>query len=382
MTNLEVTKDELLYFYKELRMGVKPLAKKYNTSILRIQKILKYYEIPSHTPKEVGKFNSEKAFKPIPEKFTEEYKKRSVFELTKYYGVNKEIIYLWAKQHNLLKKNHYNIDIENLQSRLLNYESPFKIVKELNVDPSAISQKIKYHNLIVPTDPLLTIEEVQKELVNLDWENKHIVQQINSLHPRLYKSILELTKCHILQSNKVTEKIYRIINNISHDKQGECKLCKIPLKFYTMQQGYGYEKDISDLCRRCIPKEYPCYGAFSLISQKLFLQIYNKLPINLQNDCMFYKKSGKEHRIKIHKEDHTLFENLNKYYYLVDFWCNQKAIEFDGNYWHSRPGIEDKDKVRDEYFKYRNIPLLRIKESDYRKDPNSVSTNCLNFLNS
>ncbi len=58
----------------------------------------------------------------------------------------------------------------------------------------------------------------------------------------------------------------------------------------------------------------------------------------------------------------------------------KKAVEFDGDYWHSFPNAILNDAIKDQQCKEVGIQLLRIKECDYRKDPESVKERILNFL--
>lgn len=50
------------------------------------------------------------------------------------------------------------------------------------------------------------------------------------------------------------------------------------------------------------------------------------------------------------------------------------GIEYDGDYWHSLPNMVERDKLKDEVCKDKNISLIRIKESDWKKDGNTVKS--------
>lgn len=57
-----------------------------------------------------------------------------------------------------------------------------------------------------------------------------------------------------------------------------------------------------------------------------------------------------------------------------------KAIEFDGNYWHSTDETKEKDKQKNELCKKHNIKLLRIKESDWDTNPDKIKEEIKYFL--
>ncbi len=63
--------------------------------------------------------------------------------------------------------------------------------------------------------------------------------------------------------------------------------------------------------------------------------------------------------------------------YRVDFLVNDDIIiEADGMYWHNLPGIQEKDKIRDEILKLHGFIVFRFWEDEIKKD---VST-CINMI--
>ena len=57
-----------------------------------------------------------------------------------------------------------------------------------------------------------------------------------------------------------------------------------------------------------------------------------------------------------------------------------KAIEFNGQYWHSFDGTKERDKVKAEQCRKQGIDLLVIKEEDWLKDKEACLTQVKNFL--
>ena len=100
----------------------------------------------------------------------------------------------------------------------------------------------------------------------------------------------------------------------------------------------------------------------------------------LQEQMKFHQLN-KEYKVFVRKQDKKLNFVENKQVYFCDFWCNNKVIEFDGTYWHSIEGAAERDRKRDQYFTFRGILVLRIKEEDWYSDPQQVIENCLSFLN-
>ena len=110
---------------------------------------------------------------------------------------------------------------------------------------------------------------------------------------------------------------------------------------------------------------------YSKISQELFYLIYDKIDKVKHKDIRFAKLNGEE----------IFYDKINNNTILVDFKCGNKIIEFDGEYWHSKPEQIEKDKLRDNYLISKGYHILRVKESDYKNDKEKIITECLMFLN-
>lgn len=163
-----------------------------------------------------------------------------------------------------LQNNYYKSDF--LWEGELDKEENFDLSnKELaikyNVITGIIKKYRKVHNL-----PAVYSLDRTKELINLyDINGQGFIKQIKLDDEILFNSIEHYTKDH-----KLTEKIYRILHDVTKDEIFTCIYCDKYLKFYTLELGYGSE---NNFCRKCLPK-HNGFGV-SKVSQKLFWEIYN-----------------------------------------------------------------------------------------------------------
>lgn len=109
---------------------------------------------------------------------------------------------------------------------------------------------------------------------------------------------------------------------------------------------------------------------YSKISQELFWEIYSKYD---NKDDIFFAELNEEFLIYIFDD--------NLMYIELDFKYGDKVIEFDGDYWHSTKKQKEKDQLRDKYLTSNGYKILRIKESDYKKNKEKIINECLLFLN-
>lgn len=122
---------------------------------------------------------------------------------------------------------------------------------------------------------------------------------------------------------------------------------------------------------------------YSKISQKLFWAIYNKLPDNLKIDCKFATNDNGIKNDHINKE--YMFE-LSDSYAKLDFYIPSLKcwIEFDGDYWHGeKRGNQERDRKREEAIKKAmpSIKLKRISERDFKENPESIISECVEWIN-
>jgi very-short-patch-repair endonuclease len=66
----------------------------------------------------------------------------------------------------------------------------------------------------------------------------------------------------------------------------------------------------------------------------------------------------------------------------IDIWDpkNLKAVELDGDYWHSQPKQISRDLLKNQECLDANIQLLRVKYSEYMKDPELALAKIIQFL--
>lgn len=54
--------------------------------------------------------------------------------------------------------------------------------------------------------------------------------------------------------------------------------------------------------------------------------------------------------------------------YVMDFRIGNVIVECDGAYWHSRPGVKDRDSRKDAACKKRGWSVVRLTEDEIRTD--------------
>ena len=85
--------------------------------------------------------------------------------------------------------------------------------------------------------------------------------------------------------------------------------------------------------------------------------------------------SGKSHEQFISGKNN---ERFFLDFYIVD---TLKVIEFDGEYWHNKiKKVKIRDKKKDDFLTENGYKLLRVKEEDFRKNPEKIINECLNFI--
>jgi len=274
-------------------------------------------------------------------------------------------------------KNEYFVNSKN-KELILSDEFKFLSAKEISDKLNITIKEVKYYKK--DFDPILYSQEEVKCKISqgeYDLDSRGFPKTLLNGDINLYNSIIHLTEDHILTSKKITERIYRIINDYDKDYINVCIHCKEPLKFYTYRMGYGNSE--ANICKNCI-MTHSKFGV-SMISQKLFGSIYSNLVIGPKDFCKYSDLNG-EHIITIdrsivNKIPKKFHEHLNKHKYLIDFVLNNKIIEFDGIYWHKN---DIKDVARDEYLMESGFEIFRVKEEDYYNFPDRVLKECMDFL--
>lgn len=119
--------------------------------------------------------------------------------------------------------------------------------------------------------------------------------------------------------------------------------------------------------------------SYSKISQRLFDAVYAKIKDKYQQ--VYYATlnsiNGKSNEYEVILEDGV-------HRYLLDFYVkdNNKVIEFDGDYWHGKSkGNRQRDKMREDHLRRLGyVNILRIKEHDYKTNPDKVIQQCIDFI--
>lgn len=135
-------------------------------------------------------------------------------------------------------------------------------------------------------------------------------------------------------------------------------------EYIILTKGEDYYKELVKKKLNYFDKSY------SKVSQELFWLIYEKLE---KTEKCYFAELNEEFSFYIWENNMTIIN--------VDFKLGNNIIEFDGEYWHSRPEQIKKDKERDEYLIKKGYNLLRVKERDYYKDKEKVVEQCIKFLN-
>lgn len=361
-----ITKDELIRLYFNENKNLDEIGTFFGYSDRQpIMRLFKKYNIKSRSKSELVKMRH-----PIPSKedLLCMLNGISILTLSKKIKVHRGTIASWMAHHDIKSTYFINQD-KDLTSSEYDNMSPKEISMKLGVPIDAV----KYYR------KSFTIKEYDRQTVidkiseyGYDTNSKGFSCAIEQADANLYNSIIRLTNNHILQSDKFTERIYRLINNYTPTHVDICK-CGNILKFYTFVVGYGNSSH--KICLKCNRS----INGVSLVSQKLFWCIFNKLNETEKSSC-FFDKLNTEKWVGVNKVDKqalSSYYGLNKRFYLLDFVLNKKVIEFDGTYYH-RDII--KEQAKDAFLHHKGYEVLHIKESDYYDNPEQVLHQCLHYL--
>lgn len=124
--------------------------------------------------------------------------------------------------------------------------------------------------------------------------------------------------------------------------------------------------------------------SFSKVSQDLFNRIYEIIKDEYKE--IFYATLNKPHS-KLNGYDNFEYEVILEdgiHRYFLDFYIkdNNKVIEFDGDYWHSKKrGNQERDRNRENKLKelgYKEI--FHVKECEFLQDKQKIVNKCINFI--
>jgi very-short-patch-repair endonuclease/transposase len=369
-----ITKEQLGHLYRDKKMTLDEIGIYFGYADRQpIIRLFKKFNIKSRTKAESADVVFENRYTiPLRDELKKDLETMSVSKAAKKYNIHRGSLTKIIKKYGLGIDYSVNLNIkENINKEEYKDLSPIELSSIFGVG----IETIKYYRKTFAKKQydLETIKEKFNKY-NFNFNSKGLIKQIKCSDENLYNSIFELTKNQYLQSNKFTERIYRLFNNYSEDKIEQCKYCKNPLKFYTYELGYGNSgHNICKICNHSI-------NGVSLISQKLFWSIYNLLNFQEKQFCKF-SELNIEKKIYITNDDKCkLLEvknKLNKNCYFIDFIFNNKIIEFDGTYYHKD---KDKDIAKDKFLNLKGYEVLHIDELEYKNYPEQILNKCIQFL--
>lgn len=365
-----LTKDDLIKLYCEQNQTLDEIALTFSfKSRTPVRNALLKHNIEIRTKKESSKIFTERknTFSITKEQLQHDINTFSILKLTKRYNIPRGKIYKLMEEYGV-KNNYYkNLDIKEKIKQESDELSPKDLSLKYNVTTRVVNRFKKNFN-----DKLYSIEEIKEKikLYNYDISNKGFPKQLFYDDKNLYNSILYHTKNHKVKTDKITEKLYRIVNDLDKDYVQFCSNCnQNELSFLTFEIGYG-NSDYK-LCGNC----NNVLNGVSKLSQTLFWEIYNSLKC--AENCFFHELNH-EFILNMENDFKLKHTKANKKWYKLDFLFYKKIIEFDGIFYHKD---KEKDDIADKFFKSKGYQILRISELEYNKSPKETIEKCLIYLN-
>jgi hypothetical protein len=173
-----------------------------------------------------------------------------------------------------------NITGEYIVKQLNDRQSMVQIVHKCGCNIATLNDKLCTVKDFVKPKILFTKTELFESLQLCDISNQGFTKVVSLGDSNLKDSIVELTKDHKLNSNKITERIYRLAHGYDAKYEAVCSICSDKLKFYTYTLGYGNSEH--EICRRCVPS----VSVPSRIASTLFDAIYEYYDKNI--DCFYF----------------------------------------------------------------------------------------------
>ena len=325
--NYSPTKAELVNDYFKSNLTYQEIADKYGYKTRQVvTRWFKKYDIQPKSKSQLATENFEKNTNIISKEELESlYKENSISKIAKKLNVSRGIISKWLSDYGIENTYFkYHIDNDILIKELNNLS-----LKEIELEYSYPIQELKRRKLNIIELPKIeyNTDRLKQIILLYDVNNQGFSKQIINDDPNVYASILENTKIHKLQSNKITERVYRIINDMGPDDVQCCKKCNVQLKFYTLQLGYGNSSN--NICNNCVSAQ----SASSIPSQELFWKIHNL--VENKEDC-YFGELNYEKTIYVNKKDKEKFKDypkLNKIKYTRELGKELWLVgENNGNY--------------------------------------------------
>lgn len=116
---------------------------------------------------------------------------------------------------------------------------------------------------------------------------------------------------------------------------------------------------------------------YSKVSQKLFDVIYENLSDALKFECYYATCKTNNHNKEFVKMDK---DHDTSYFYDFVLSHLKLVIEFDGDYWHSKPEVKARDIQKQKFIEDLGFKVIRIKECDYYEDKQKIVSYCLSEI--
>ena len=278
-------------------------------------------------------------------------------------------------------------------------------------------EKIKYDNII----ELYSKDDVHKLLNSNEYYYKNYfgkgkVRTLKSKNLKLYKSIIEHTKefvndiphynfsASLLIAAELNfdvsnhycncgKTILYDVTNLTIKTTGICKFCDkqnsgFSIGNYKVRFGNNYLDEWHKACQNRTKKILETYyknkeginshSSILKVSREFFSKLIKKLK-NTEN--IYTDVINHEYIVYLTKEDLKILNenNIEKHIFYLDFWQNNKVIEFNGTYWHKN--LKHVDEIR-KYILEKNhgMSVMFVDECEYYKNPDIILAKCVNFL--
>lgn len=290
--------------------------------------------------------------------------KLTVGEIVKLVGCPKVFKHICNKHGIFIRSEKTGLAGVNVKNPIHLY-LPIVMYELYNVSfrTTALLGKSNNDDILDVTETLEAIEEISK-VIELD--NRGIHRILISSKP-LYRSILKHTEDHSLATNKITERIWRLVNKVTPEYIKRCN-CGRTYNFGVFSKGYD------ETCRSC------CQKTVSDVSKQFIELVLEKL--DLSNVEIWYGGSSRgEYEFRItdkHRDRCKDLKNMNTGRITVDLRLNNVIVEFDGYYWHKDKKEKDADNT--EALKRAGFSVIRVCEQKYYENITETIENTVSFI--
>jgi Protein of unknown function (DUF559) len=373
--NSHLTKEILIDLYIDKKLSMGEIKKLYGLkSNAKIRRLLKEFGIEIRTSAEASSLRCKKEDDELiipKEDLINDLQNLSLYKISKKYNVHKGRVLKWIEKFEI---EHDPFPFKYLKEELLLKENQDLSPKQLALKYNVTIRDIKRHKEDFVVE-IYSVKEIKEKIIEYGYDitSRGFPKKLKYDDKNLYNSILYHSKNHILYTDKITEKLYRILNDFEETKTINCKYCSDILPFCSIITGYGGEHGI---CKKCVTR----HNAFGIspLSQHMFWKIYER--IEKKDNCKFGELDSGEFTLLVDKDfiENNQHLKLNKKFYKLDFVYENKVIEFDGEDFHTD---EEKEIAKDEYLRYKGFDILHINSKEYYNNQNEVIEKCLTFLN-